>query len=255
MKACLRVIRGSILLLALAAVNSAPRGSPQSRPAVRAVPLSEEHHHHLVLENSYVRIYEVEVPAHDATLMHQHDQDDVCVVFGDSDVTNTVAGKAPLRLPLPDGTVHFSRGPFAHIVANNAGTAFRNITIVLLRPQGAEHTFFPTVEAALAGNAEHPAPLRDAHGAKQAVILETEEMRASAVNIAENCLWQPEGNGRARLVVLLDKIADSSASREPKAPMFPAGMLLWTTAATPPPVHNTGMGEMRLLVLEFTSSE
>src|SRR5689334_19439930 len=37
------------------------------------VPISEEPHHRLVLQNDFTRVYDVTVPPLDTTLLHQHD--------------------------------------------------------------------------------------------------------------------------------------------------------------------------------------
>jgi hypothetical protein len=101
-----------------------------------AVPVANEPHHHLVFENSYVRVFRVSVPAHDATLLHQHDLPYVYVSLGPADVINAVAGKPEARLVLADGQVGYSRGGFAHIARTDAGSPFNNVTIELLKPQG-----------------------------------------------------------------------------------------------------------------------
>jgi hypothetical protein len=59
-----------------------------SAQAPVAVPAAKEPHHHLVLENSYVRVLRVSVPAHDATLLHQHDVPYIYVALGPGDVLN-----------------------------------------------------------------------------------------------------------------------------------------------------------------------
>ncbi len=94
-----------------------------------------EPHHHLKIENTYVRAYYVEVPPHGATQLHQHDHDYIFVTLGDSDVTSAVLGKPEVHLILKDGEVHFTRGGFAHVARNNSGAPFRNVTIEFLRPQ------------------------------------------------------------------------------------------------------------------------
>ena len=132
-----------------AAVLFVTCSAPAVDDALPGVPISQEHHHHLVLENSYVKAYEVELAPHEATLMHQHLHDYVYVVFGDDDITNAVAGKPEVKLKQPDLSVNFSPGPFAHVATNNGETPFRNITIELLHRQGEVKKFYPSIRAAL----------------------------------------------------------------------------------------------------------
>ncbi|HKW63404.1 MAG TPA: hypothetical protein VJN89_12725 [Candidatus Acidoferrum sp.] len=94
-----------------------------------------EPHHHLKIENEYVRVYYVEAPPHEATLLHQHDHDYIYVSLGSSDVVNAILNKPDIHLQLKDGETHFTRGGFAHVARNLADTPFRNVTIELLKPQ------------------------------------------------------------------------------------------------------------------------
>ena len=117
--------RWSLLLL------SAWAASPSQQPAR----LPGEPHHHLKIDNEYLRAYYVEVPPHDVTELHQHDHDYLFVTLGDSSVINAVRDRPEVHLLLKDGETHFTRGNFAHIARNLADTPFRNITIELLKPQ------------------------------------------------------------------------------------------------------------------------
>jgi hypothetical protein len=122
-------------LLALLLCCTALRAQSPAPP--HAVPLSSEPSHHLVFENGYVRAFNVAVAAHESTLLHQHDLDYLYVILGPADVTNAVLGQPEVRLQFADAELHFSRGPFAHVARNEAGTPFRNVTIELVHPQGA----------------------------------------------------------------------------------------------------------------------
>lgn len=104
--------------------------------APTAVPIKGEPHHQLVLENSYVRVFRVSVPAHEATLLHRHDVPYIYVALGPADVINAVAGKPEAHLVMTDGQVGYSRGGFAHIARTDSGISFNNVTIELLKPQG-----------------------------------------------------------------------------------------------------------------------
>jgi hypothetical protein len=109
--------------------------SPRAQ-APTAVPLKEEPHHHLVLENDYVRVFRVSVPAHAATLLHQHDVPYLYISLGPADVVNAVQGRPEARIVMADGQLGYSPGHFAHIARTDAGSTFDNVTIELLKPQG-----------------------------------------------------------------------------------------------------------------------
>jgi hypothetical protein len=124
----------TVWLLSIALLCSAP--NIQTPAAPTAVPLATEPHHQLVLENSYVRVYRVSIPAHSATLLHQHDLPYVSVSLGPADFINAVPGRPEAHVVLADGQVGYSRGGFAHIARTDAGVVFNNVTIELLKPQG-----------------------------------------------------------------------------------------------------------------------
>ncbi|HYX69290.1 MAG TPA: hypothetical protein VE825_09165 [Terriglobales bacterium] len=108
-----------------------------AQTADKPVAITSEPSHHLYLENEQVRVFQVEAAPHAATLVHQHDHDYIFVSLGASDIRNEVVGKAPAELKLEDGEVHWSKGGFAHRIVNLSDQPFRNVTIELLRAQGA----------------------------------------------------------------------------------------------------------------------
>lgn len=100
------------------------------------VPLSEEPHHRLVLQNDFTHVYNVMIPPLDATLLHRHDHPYLYVVLGPAEIVNAIVGKTELHQTLQDGETHFTPGNFAHIARTDSGMPFHNITIELLHPQG-----------------------------------------------------------------------------------------------------------------------
>ena len=120
----------ALLLFASSADAQAPEPVPLAHGNVPGEP-----HHHLKIENEYVRAYYVEVPPHQDTQLHQHDHDYIYVSLGPADVVNAALNKPEVHLVLKDGETHFTRGGFAHVARNLADTPFRNITVELLKPQ------------------------------------------------------------------------------------------------------------------------
>jgi quercetin dioxygenase-like cupin family protein len=110
-----------------------------AQTAAAPVPISKEGHHHLVLDNEYVRVYEVEVAPHEETLYHQHDLDYIFVTLGDSVVENDRVGEKPAKLELKDGDTRFTRGGFAHKAVNLSDKPFRNVTVELKKGAGTNH--------------------------------------------------------------------------------------------------------------------
>ncbi|HEU5334615.1 MAG TPA: hypothetical protein VFU27_01555 [Terriglobales bacterium] len=107
-----------------------------------AVTLDKEPGHHLVLQNQYTRVFQVEVPPHASTELHLHQHNYLFVSIGPALIENQVQGKASVKMKLQDGQTELAKGPFAHVIKNLADAPFRNVTIEILRP-GAPQTAPP----------------------------------------------------------------------------------------------------------------
>ncbi len=100
----------------------------------QSVEIISEPSHHLVMENAYVRVFDVTVAPKATTLVHRHNNDYVFVTLGDSDVISARPGEKPAALLLKDGEIRFTPGKFAHAAINQSDKPFHNITIELLKP-------------------------------------------------------------------------------------------------------------------------
>lgn len=100
-----------------------------------AIPVESESHHHVVLENSYVRVLFVEIPAHESTLLHHHDLPYVSILPGDDNSMPVSATPNAQRRTRASG-VGYAAGGFSHSVKNPADVTLRNIAIELIHPQG-----------------------------------------------------------------------------------------------------------------------
>src|ERR1700687_3049790 len=95
---------GSTFVIASSLMLSAQTAAPAE------LDISAEPHHHLVLENQYVRVFSLEVPPHGATQLHRHGHDYLSVNLGISQVENDVVGKPPAKLTLQDGETRLVPG-------------------------------------------------------------------------------------------------------------------------------------------------
>jgi hypothetical protein len=125
-------MKRQILLCLFATLLAAQAPPPE-------VELSAEPHHHLTLENKYVRVYNVEVPPHNDTLMHRHGHDYFAVNLGTAEVINAVKDKPPITISLQDGQITFAAAPFAHVASNRTDQPFRNITIEIVEDENLRH--------------------------------------------------------------------------------------------------------------------
>jgi quercetin dioxygenase-like cupin family protein len=100
--------------------------------AAPEVEITAEPHHHLILENKSVRVFYVDVPTNDSTLIHRHRHDYIYVTLGASAIVNSIVGKPSITGSMQDGDTQLAPAPFAHSVKTVSATPFRNVTIELL---------------------------------------------------------------------------------------------------------------------------
>jgi quercetin dioxygenase-like cupin family protein len=237
--------------------------SPGAQAPV-AVPIPKEPHHHLVLENSYVRVFRVSIPAHDATLLHQHDVPYIYVALGPADVINAVQGKPEAHLVMADGQVGYSRGGFAHIARTDAGSSFNNVTIELLHPQGESHNLCEKIISGPLNDcmnsdanklpSDSPlAALAREIGMKR--LFETNEIQLKSFSIAPRENYSESSPQPARLLIV-----EGNSELQVDLPGEPSkslrsGEVLWLDAGKKWTIITAGEKKLtRFLLLQFKDS-
>src|SRR5438105_274370 len=95
----------------------------------RTVPITAEPHHHLVLKNRYTRVFQVNVPPKQSTLMHTHKHDYLYVTLGTADIENHVDGKPPVEQKLADGQTNWFKPGLTQLLLNVGKQPARFITV------------------------------------------------------------------------------------------------------------------------------
>ncbi len=221
-----------------------------SAQAPVAVPIPKEPHHHLVLENSYVRVFRVSIPAHDATLLHQHDVPYIYVALGPADVINAVQGKPEAHLVMADGQVGYSRGGSAHIARTDAGSSFNNVTIELLKPQGEPKN---RCDKVVSGD---PGPCileRRTNSYTNSPSFETDSIKVYSLEMQPEAAYQdvPETD---ILLVGLDQAELTVQSPGKPEVKLSGGNSLWLSRRTPQTIRNASDHPSRFLSIKFKES-
>lgn len=243
------------LVLALMFSGSLLAQAPEPVPLAHGNTPGEPHHH-LKIENEYVRVYYVEVPPHENTQLHQHDHDYLFVTLGESDVINAVRDKPEIHLVLKDGETHFTRGGFAHVARNLADTPFRNITIELLKPQGEPQNVCAQI---VSGKATGICSKTSGSGPNgQGFIvepqLETQEMSLDLIRIRPHSKTPKIAvPAESLLVVLNNNEAQFEAEGEPPKILY-GGEVTWIVAGSCGYVSNPGKAFLAFLELSFKRS-
>lgn len=204
-----------------------------------AVPISKEPHHHLAIENEYVRAYQVQVAAHEQTLMHQHDLDYAFVTLGASEVENDVAGKPPVQLKLSDGEVRFTPGNFAHIAKNLTDRPFRNVTVEFLKSSSTKW--------------DEDRGLHVLQNGTQEILFVKNGMRASLIELRPGGMIPKHHHNGPHLMVAVSDL-ELRSNVEGQGPMpghFKSGDVKWLPGGYTHTLTNVGKQPAKLVTFEF----
>ena len=199
------------------------------------VEITAEPSHHLVLENEYVRVFQVEVAPHTSTLMHPHRHDYVFVTLGDAHISNEVEGKPSVDVKFTDGDTRFTTGNFAHVVKDLSDQPFRNVTIELMQDwleESGEKTF---------------------PGGRSKILFVKDGVRVSEVNLEPGAIVPSHHHDGPHLLVAVSDL-DLRSDVEGSGPMpgkFKAGDVKWLPGGYTHTVTNVGKSPARLVTVEF----
>src|SRR5581483_8227196 len=209
------------------------------------VEITAEPHHHVVLENSYTRVFKVEVAPKDQTLMHRHRHDYIFVVLGPADIENDVAGKPPVTLKLQDGEARFTEGDFAHVAKNLSDTTpFRNVTIELLHDKTARKA---------APKADEERALHVLKGGTEDVMFVKDNVVVSEIDLQPSGVLSRHRHKAPHLIVAITDLTlrNDVAGKPPSNIEMKAGDVKWVRSAVTHALTNVGDKEAKWVTLEF----
>ncbi len=236
---------GKTLVLSLLALLAVP----QNAPVAQNVAATEEPHHKLVLENTYVRVFRVNVPAHEATLVHRHDLPYVTVSLGANDFMNAVAGKPEAEVLQKDQQIGYSKGGFAHAIRPLHDSGFNNITVELLLPQGTPKNLCVHI---VDGPVEDCQP--DADSPLKGVFA-TDEIAVDTIALAIAAKYSANAAEAPELIIACDHSDFKIEIPGHAATELHGGEVLWLSAGTLAKITSTvAKGTGTLVLIAFQRS-
>ncbi len=213
-------------------------------PGNSVVDVAAEPHHHLVLQNAYMRAFRVEVPAHEPTLPHHHSTDYVSVSLADAAVENDVEGKPPVTTKSLAGDARLVNGGFTHQVKNLADTPFRNMTVEILRTPPS---------SAPAEASSHPQPAKIAEGVVKTAKGESAAVRVSETVINAGVTVPEHSHSVPHLLIAISNLnlQSNTAGKPPQAVRVAAGDVAWFDAGIKHSVTNISQEPARYVTVEF----
>ncbi len=118
------------LLVALALVSQA------SAQAETATAMEDESHHHLLLQNEKVRVFAVDLGAHESAPLTRHEHNYLVITLGDSEIASWAEGQAGvITYRYDQNDIRFFFGGPARALRNDTPNAYHNLTIEFLSPK------------------------------------------------------------------------------------------------------------------------
>jgi hypothetical protein len=200
--------------------------------------MDQKPHHHLSLQNDYVKISEVEVSPGDSIVLHHHDQDTVAIAIGDQEVTVGIPGKPDVHQKNADAQVRLQRGGYVHSTHVDGDMPYHTVAVELLRPQTKFHNVCAVI---LPGQ-----PLLDSEQTRVRLVrvLPHQSMNLAAYSASQ---------GAPQLIVALDAATISFPSSKEKAKALRPGDFVWFDAGLRPErvFQNRGGSEARYIEILF----
>ena len=224
-------------LLVFAAVSFAAAADNDT-----AVPISQEPHHHLVLENEYTRVYDVTIPAHQSTLLHRHDNDYLAVILEPAEMQIAVVGRPATKGRAGKGEVRFAVAPASHRLIDSGDTPFRNLIIEILKKK----TDTPKETAPERG-------LDIGHGGLIDTVVDNSQVRVQEVQIAAGGMLHKHTHKFPFLVVALTDLDLHNMPQGKPAAMVhqTAGEVKWIVAGSTHEMMNAGKQQAHFIEVEF----
>ena len=102
-------------------------------PAV--ITMDQEPHHHLMVNNDYLKVFNVVASPGDSIVLHRHDQDTIAIAIGDQLVTVGIPGKPDVHQSNADGRVRLQRSGYMYSTHVDGTTPYHTVAVELTKPQ------------------------------------------------------------------------------------------------------------------------
>ena len=214
------------------------------------ITMDQEPHHHLVLLNDYVKVFNVEVSPGDSIVLHKHDQDTVAIAIGDQLVTVGVPGKPDVHSKNADAQVRPQRSGYVHSTRVDGDKPYHTVAVELLKPQTSFHN---VCEEVLVGQ-----PLNCPDAGKKAsstfsseTLLESGEAIVQLVRVHPAKTMGPEEFPFAAVIVALDPATVSSGLAKGKEKSLEPGQFVWIESGQGRSYQNPGGKDARFIEISF----
>ena len=228
-----------------------PVASGGQAPTV--ITMDQEPHHHLALQNDFVKVFKVEVAPGDSIAMHRHDRDTIAIAVGEQMVTVGFPDKPEIHQKNPDGQLRLQKVGYVHSTRVDVGTAYHTVAVELLHPQGNPRNLCAPVMAGLPLNCpETPAGASSQKNIGQPQF-QSDQTRVQLVRVLPRQSVNVGHREYFQLIVALDPATISAASGKGHEQKLRPGDFVWFEMGGASRVFtNSGKSEARFVEFAFS---
>jgi hypothetical protein len=218
-----------------------------------ATDITDEPHHSLVLENEYVRVFEVNVPPMKQTLWYQHRYDFIEVALSNSTVATGKLSQDSLSLQgdLYPGQVRFRHGPSTYKMANKDSVgSYRNITLEVKKNSNQPRSAYVSAQY-LADYDTVPLAAEPSKSFSQS--LDRDTVRITDVQVLPGEEWKSHLGPLPYIVVAVSDVELANPSNSDDALEFkaPSGAVQWAPKSFLGTLKNMSDKPARFVVVEL----
>lgn len=218
-----------------------------AQAAAQEVEITAEPHHHLTLENKFVRVFNVQIDPNTETLTHWHRHDYISITLGQAEIINTVQGKSPVDVKFQDGDTRFAAASFAHVVRCTSNQPFRNVTVELLQDESLRDAKSPWDPKQNEDRA-----LNTFMGGTQQILFVKDAVRASEIELRPGAtVPKAPHDGPELLVALNDFDLRNRVGNNSKAEHLKTGESKWFDGSYARVLVNSGTSPAKFVTIEF----
>jgi hypothetical protein len=208
-------------------------------PSAKPVDIADEPHHALVLQNSSVRVFRLNLKPNEVTLPHGHHKFYAYISLRAVEIANEVRGHKPVVSHLEAGELHTSKGGFT-VAERNSSTEPVELLII--------ETVKPDVE-------EFKTPMGRFrfHDAAYGPLFEDWEMRGYSMVVAAEGRTERREEKYDRLIIAVSelKLREDVVGQPSSVLEMKPGEIRWLPRGVTHATTNVGTSPATFITLEF----
>lgn len=216
--------------------------------------MDHEPHHHLAMENDFVKVFDVRVAVGDSIILHSHDKDTVAIAIGEQLVTIGVPGKPDVQSKNADAQVRLQRSGYVHSTHVDGDKPYHTVAVELMKPQ----TNFRN----LCGEVLPSQPLNCPAGSEKSgtgyaskPLVVSGETEVRLVTVHPHQSVKAADFPDATVVVALDAASVSGEGAKAAGRALLPGDFIWMDRSHGREYRNQGASEARFIEISFPTGK